>query len=28
VPDGEWYKRFAGMTVCGEGELTKTTLLP
>ncbi len=21
VPEGEWYKRFSGMTVCGEGEL-------
>jgi hypothetical protein len=28
VPDGEWYKRFSGMTVCGEGELSKTFLLP
>jgi len=28
VPDGEWYKRFPGMTVCGEGELVKTFLLP
>ena len=28
VPEGEWYKRFAGMTVCGEGELIKTFLLP
>ena len=28
VPDGPWYKRFSGMTVCGEGELTKTFLLP
>lgn len=28
VPDGEWYKRFAGMTVCGEGELVKPFLLP
>lgn len=28
VPDGEWYKRFSGMTVCGEGELVKTFLLP
>jgi len=28
VPDGEWYKRFSGMTVCGEGELIKTFLLP
>jgi hypothetical protein len=28
VPDGEWYKRFSGMTVCGEGGLIKTFLLP
>ena len=28
VPQGEWYKRFSGMTVCGEGELIKTFLLP
>ena len=28
VPSGEWYKRFSGMTVCGEGELIKTFLLP
>jgi len=28
VPDGEWYRRFSGMTVCGEGELVKTFLLP
>ena len=28
VPEGEWYKRFPGMTVCGEGELIKTSLLP
>lgn len=28
VPDGPWYKRFSGMTVCGEGELVKTFLLP
>jgi len=26
VPDGEWFKRFSGMTVCGEGELVKTLL--
>ncbi len=25
VPEGPWYKRFAGMTVCGEGELVKTS---
>ena len=28
VPEGRWYKRFSGMTVCGEGELIKTLLLP
>jgi hypothetical protein len=28
VPAGPWYKRFSGMTVCGEGELIKTFLLP
>ena len=28
VPDGEWYKRFPAMTVCGQGELVKTLLLP
>lgn len=28
VPAGEWYRRFPGMTVCGEGELIKTFLLP
>ena len=28
VPEGHWYKRFSGMTVCGEGELVKTFLLP
>lgn len=28
VPEGHWYKRFSGMTVCGEGELIKTFLLP
>jgi hypothetical protein len=28
VPEGPWYKRFTGMTVCGEGELIKTFLLP
>lgn len=28
VPDGNWFKRFAGMTVCGEGELVKTFLMP
>lgn len=28
VPEGQWYKRFSGMTVCGESELIKTFLLP
>lgn len=28
VPEGQWFKEFAGMTVCGEGELIKTLLLP
>ena len=28
VPEGAWYKRFSGMTVCGEGDLIKTLLLP
>ena len=28
VPQSEWFKRFSGMTVCGEGELIKTLLLP
>jgi hypothetical protein len=28
VPPGPWFKRFSGMTVCGEGELVKTFLLP
>jgi hypothetical protein len=28
VPEGEWCKRFSGMTVCGEGELIKTFPLP
>jgi len=28
VPKGQWYKRFSGMTVCGEGELVKMFLLP
>ena len=27
VPVGRWFKRFSGMTVCGEGELVKTFLL-
>ena len=28
VLEGAWYKRFPGMTVCGEGELVKMILLP
>ena len=28
VPDGQWFKEFSGITVCGEGELIKTLLLP
>jgi hypothetical protein len=28
VPEGKWFRRFTGMTVCGEGELIKTFLLP
>ncbi|MBZ5556412.1 MAG: hypothetical protein LAO77_03950 [Acidobacteriia bacterium] len=28
VPEGQWYKRFSSMTVCGEGELVKTFLVP
>ena len=28
VPAGRRFKRFNGMTVCGEGELIKTFLLP
>jgi hypothetical protein len=28
VPEGEWFKRFSGMTVCGEGEFIMTFLLP
>ena len=28
VPEGPWYKRFPGMTVCGEGDLVKTFLAP
>ncbi|MDQ2867984.1 MAG: hypothetical protein M3R59_06170 [Verrucomicrobiota bacterium] len=26
VPHGKWFKRFPGMTACGEGELIKTFL--
>ena len=28
VPTGPWFKRLPGMTVCGEGDLIKTFLLP
>ena len=28
VHEGPWYKRFSGMTVCGEGDLVKTFLAP
>ena len=28
VPQGQWYKRFSGMIVCGEGALIKTFLVP
>jgi hypothetical protein len=28
VSAGRWFKRFPGMTVCGEGELVVTFLLP
>jgi hypothetical protein len=28
VPDGKWFRKFSGMTVCGEGELIKTFLQP
>jgi hypothetical protein len=28
VPTGKWFKKFSGLTVCGEGELVKTFLLP
>ncbi len=27
VPERQWYKRFSGKTVCGEGDLIKTFLL-
>jgi len=26
-PEGEWFKRFTGMTVCGEGEFIKVFFL-
>lgn len=28
VPVGKWFKKFPGMTICGEGELIKTFLHP
>ena len=28
VPEGQWYKRLSGMTICGEADLVKTFLLP
>lgn len=28
VPEGEWYKRFPGVTVCGRGALVLTFLTP
>ena len=28
VPEGEWFKRFPGIIVCGQGELVKTFLVP
>ena len=28
VPVGRWFKTFAGFTLCGEGELVRTFLLP
>lgn len=28
VPDGDWYKRFSTMTVCGRGALVRTFLTP
>ena len=28
VPEGKWFKRFSGFTVCGDGELIKRFLLP
>jgi hypothetical protein len=28
VPGEKWFKEFSGMTVCGEGELIKTFLVP
>ena len=28
VPTGRWYRRFPSMTICREGEMVKTFLLP
>jgi hypothetical protein len=28
VPEGDWFKRFQTMTVCGKGALVKTFLTP
>jgi hypothetical protein len=28
VPEGKWFWRFTGFTLCGEGEFIKTFLLP
>ena len=28
VPDGDWFKRFPGMIVCGSGSLVRTFLTP
>jgi hypothetical protein len=28
VPEGRWFRRFPGFTLCGEGEFIKTFLLP
>jgi hypothetical protein len=28
VPEGKWFKRFPGMTVCGKADLVKTFLTP
>jgi hypothetical protein len=28
VPEGQWFKRFPEMIVCGDGELVKTFLRP
>lgn len=28
VPEGDWFKRFQSMTVCGTGCLIKTFLIP